>query len=98
MSWQKELDELARRAAFAEALGGEDKIRRQKDAGKLTIRERVLALADPGSFHEIGQIAGMARYDENGELVHLMPSNYVFGRATLDGRRVIIGGDDFTVR
>ncbi|MEM7404253.1 MAG: carboxyl transferase domain-containing protein [Pseudomonadota bacterium] len=98
MSWEPELEELRRREAFARELGGADKVKRQKDAGKMTVRERVEALADDGSFHEIGAIAGRADYDANGDLVHLTPSNYVFGRATLDGRRVVIGGDDFTVR
>ena len=98
MSWQPELDELRRREAFARELGGPDKVKRQKDAGKLTVRERVEALLDDGSFREIGAIAGMAEYDENNELKRLTPSNFVFGRGMLDGRRVVVGGDDFTVR
>ena len=98
MSWQHELDELRRREAFAHELGGPDKVQRQKEAGKLTVRERILALADTQSFHEIGAIAGAAQYDANNELEKLTPSNFVFGRARIDGRRVVIGGDDFTVR
>ena len=98
MSWEPELEELKRREAFARELGGADKIKRQKDAGKLTVRERVHALADDNTFHEIGAIAGRGEYDQDGNLKKLTPSNYVFGRALIDGRRVIIGGDDFTVR
>lgn len=98
MSWQAELDELARRKAFAERMGGADKVERQHEGGRLTVRERIERLADPGSFHEIGAIAGTAYYDENGELTELVPSNFVFGRASIGGRRVIIAGDDFTVR
>jgi acetyl-CoA carboxylase carboxyltransferase component len=37
-------------------------------------------------------------YDANNDLVKLTPSNFVFGRAEIDGRPVVIGGDDFTVR
>ncbi|MBV9828458.1 MAG: methylmalonyl-CoA carboxyltransferase, partial [Alphaproteobacteria bacterium] len=98
MVWQPELDELRAREAFAERLGGADKVKRQHDAGKLTVRERIAGLADRGSFHEIGKIAGRAEYDAEGRLVELTPSNNVFGRATIDGRPVIIAGDDFTVR
>ncbi|PPR19961.1 MAG: hypothetical protein CFH40_02142, partial [Alphaproteobacteria bacterium MarineAlpha10_Bin3] len=98
MSWQAELDELKRREAFAEELGGLARIQRQRDGGRYTIRERVAMLADDGSFHEIGKIAGMARYDGKNELETLTPSNFIFGRARIDGRPVVIGGDDFTVR
>jgi acetyl-CoA carboxylase carboxyltransferase component len=51
MDWQKEMDELRRREAFAEELGGAERVKRQHDGGRLTIRERVARLADAGSFH-----------------------------------------------
>src|SRR5258707_12171235 len=98
MDWQKELDELRRREELAEQLGGPERVKRQHDGGRLTILERVTKLADPGSFHEIGKIAGSARYDANNDLVAFTPSNFVFGRAEVDGRPVVIGGGDFTVR
>ena len=98
MTWDKEMDELRRREAFAEELGGPARVKRQHDGGRLTIRERVGKMADPGSFHEIGKIAGSAEYDKNNDLVKLTPSNFIFGRARVDGRPVVIGGDDFTVR
>jgi acetyl-CoA carboxylase carboxyltransferase component len=98
MDWQKELDELRRREELASQLGGPERVKRQHDGGRLTILERVAKLADPGSFHEIGKIAGSARYDGKNDLVAFTPSNFVFGRAEVDGRPVVIGGDDFTVR
>src|SRR3989449_9976105 len=98
MDWQKEMDELRRREQLAEELGGAERVKRQHDGGRLTIRERVARLVDPGSFHELGKIAGLARYDERNDLAAFTPSNFVFGRATVDGRPVVIGGDDFTVR
>ncbi len=98
MSWQAEIEELERRSALGQAMGGPEKIKRQHDAGKLTVRERIEALADPGSFYEIGALAGKAQYDEQGNLVGFTPANFVLGRAALDGRRVVIAGDDFTVR
>ena len=98
MSWEREMDELRRREAFAEELGGPERVKRQHDGGRLTIRERIGKLADPGTFHEIGKIAGSAHYDQSNDLVRLAPSNFVFGRCEIDGRPVVLGGDDFTVR
>ncbi len=98
MSWQKEVDEIRRRESLAREMGGEERVQRQHDNGRLTVRERIEALADPDSFHEIGALAGKAEYDADGELVEFVPSNFVLGTADLDGRRVVIGGDDFTVR
>ena len=58
MTWKPEADEIARRHRFAEALGGEEALRRQREGGKLTIRERIGLLADPGSFQEVGKLTG----------------------------------------
>ena len=98
MTWQPELDELRQREAHAKMLGGADKIARQHAGGRLTVRERIDGLADAGTFHEIGAIAGKAEYDAAGNLTNLTPSNCVMGRAQIDGRPVVLLGDDFTVR
>lgn len=98
MSWQPELDELRRREAMAAEGGGKDKAERQHAGGRLLVRERIDKLVDEGTFHEIGAIAGKAEYDADGNLVHLTPSNNVMGRAEIDGRKVVVVGDDFTVR
>ncbi|SMX57918.1 putative methylmalonyl-CoA decarboxylase alpha chain [Bradyrhizobium sp. ORS 285] len=79
-------------------MGGPDKVKRQHDQGRLTVRERIDGVVDPGSFHEIGAVAGLGEYDEQGELTHVTPANCVFGRARVDGRTVVVVGDDFTVR
>lgn len=79
-------------------MGGPEKIRRQREAGRLAVRERIAALLDEGSFHEVGALAGTARYDESGELASFVPANFVTGTGRLDGRKVVVGGDDFTVR
>ncbi len=97
-SWEPELKELRRREALAEKMGGEEKVERQHFFGKLTVRERIDLMADPESFHELGKAAGVATYDENGVLIDLVPSNFVFGTARVGGRPVILSGDDFTVR
>ncbi|MFN4165739.1 MAG: acyl-CoA carboxylase subunit beta [Ferrovibrio sp.] len=98
MSWEAEIAELRRREDLARRMGGPDKIKRQHDGGKLTVRERIERLLDPGSFHEIGAIAGRAVYDAQGQLQDFSPTNFVFGRGKVDARPVVVGGDDFTVR
>ncbi|MET4205970.1 carboxyl transferase domain-containing protein [Bradyrhizobium sp. LA2.1] len=98
MNWKPELDELARREAFAREMGGVDKVKRQHDQGRLTVRERIDRLIDSGSFHEIGAVSGIGEYDSGGELQKLTPANCVFGRARVEGRTVVVVGDDFTVR
>jgi acetyl-CoA carboxylase carboxyltransferase component len=98
MNWQQELDELRARERMAREMGGPDKVRRQHEGGRLTVRERIEALIDAGSFHEIGAIAGKAEYNAAGDLLRLTPSNCVMGRARVDGRPVVVVGDDFTVR
>jgi acetyl-CoA carboxylase carboxyltransferase component len=98
MSWQKEVEELRRREELAKKMGGPEKVERHHNQGKLTVRERIERLVDPGSFHEIGTATGVADYDENGELRDFSPANFLLGRADIDGRRVVIAGDDFTVR
>ncbi|MDP9102748.1 MAG: methylmalonyl-CoA carboxyltransferase, partial [Pseudomonadota bacterium] len=60
MSWEAEIEELRRREALAEGMGGEERVARQHSFGKLTVRERIDALIDPGSLHETGKIAGRA--------------------------------------
>jgi len=79
-------------------MGGVEKVKRQRDQGRLTVRERIEKLVDAESFHEIGAISGIGEYDDKGELKHLTPANCVFGRGTIDGRTVVVVGDDFTVR
>ncbi len=98
MSWQPELDELHEREALARRMGGEDKVKRQHDGGRLTVRERIDGVLDPGSFHEIGALAGKASYDSNSRLTDLQAANCVIGRGKVDGRPVVVCGDDFTVR
>ena len=95
--WSDEVAELRRREALARAMGGPDKVERQHAAGKLTVRERIDALLDPGTFHEVGALAGRATYD-GAALVDFSPTNFVMGRGRIDGRPVVVGGDDFTVR
>tara|TARA_B100000427_G_scaffold65526_1_gene52016 strand:- start:5019 stop:6566 length:1548 start_codon:yes stop_codon:yes gene_type:complete len=98
MNWKNELEELKKREKLAEEMGGPEKIQRQKDNNRLNVRERIQILLDKDSFHEIGKIAGKSEYDEKGELKNFTPSNFIMGRGKINGKKVIVGGDDFTVR
>ncbi|HYS32980.1 MAG TPA: carboxyl transferase domain-containing protein [Streptosporangiaceae bacterium] len=96
--WRPEVEEIRRRRELALAMGGPDKVRRQATSGRLTVRERIGRLADPGSFAEIGALTGFGDYDADGRLVSVLPANFVAGTARIGGRPVMIGADDFTVR
>ena len=98
MTWEKELNELKARSLLAEKMGGAKKVARQHEFNKLTIRERIEKITDKESFHEIGKLAGVAKYDEEGNLTEFTPSNFLFGTAEFAGRPLIVSGDDFTVR
>ena len=81
------LDELGRRRALAARMGGEEAVARHLGRGKLTVRDRIDQLCDPGSFREIGSVAGKAEYDDAGRLTGFSPSNFLFGRGRIDGSR-----------
>lgn len=98
MSWEKEVAEIEERRQRAKAHGGAEAVARQHEKGRLTIRERIAALADPDSFEEIGEGTGEPDYDAEGRLVGFTPANYVLGFLKLAGRRVVVGGEDFTIR
>src|SRR5680860_58606 len=98
VTWEPELEELARRTELAHRMGGEEKVSRHRDRGKLTVRERIDGVLDPDSFHEIGGLTGRATTGEDGEMSAFTPTNFVMGRGRIEGRPVVVGGDDFTVR
>ena len=98
MSWQPEVEEIRRREEMARVMGGPENVARQHKANRLTVRERIDRLLDAESFHEIGALAGKATYNDAGDLTSFVPSNFVLGTGRIDTRRVVVGGDDFTVR
>lgn len=98
MSWEPELEELRRRRELAARMGGPERVARQHDSGRLTVRERVDRLLDAGSFRETGGIAGRAVYRGDGPIGSFTPANTIVGRGRVDGRRVVVQADDFTVR
>jgi len=96
--WADALEEMERRRGFAEAMGGVDKVERQHVAGRLTARERIGVLVDPGSFVEIGMFTGKGTYDERGALVSVVPANVIIGTGRVEGREIVVVAEDFTVR
>ena len=96
--WRNGIEELRRRQAMAERMGGKTKVARQHGRGKLDARQRLDQLLDPGSFREIGKLAGSGSYSAQGELQNVCPSNFIFGDGLIDGRPVVATADDFTVR
>src|SRR4030043_2485218 len=97
MDWKPEIDELNYRKELASRIGGREGIERQRKRGKLTVRERIAKLADPGSFMEIGGLTGTGVY-EGDKLVDFTPANMVIGTCAVNGRKVVVSGGDFTVR
>jgi len=98
MVWHPEVDEIKYRHQLAERGGEPERVARQHERGKLTVRERIALLADPGSFEERFKLAGSATYDENGKLTEFMPKGVVMGICRIEGRKVVITGQDITAR
>jgi acetyl/propionyl-CoA carboxylase alpha subunit/acetyl-CoA carboxylase carboxyltransferase component len=101
-SWAPMLDEVKALQDIAHARFAPDSndpgVVRQRSRGKLTCRERIDLLLDPGSFHEIGSIAGFASYDDMGAIADFTPSNHVGGWGKIEGRTAVVCADDFTSR
>ena len=96
--WTDEIAEIRRRQALAAEMGGAERVARQKSRGKLTVRERLDALLDPGTFREWGSLAGEGRYDAEGQLTGFRASSCLVGRGAIEGRTVVVSADDFTIR
>jgi acetyl-CoA carboxylase carboxyltransferase component len=84
--WDERLDDLAARKRAALAMGGPEKIAKQHGRGNLTVRERLEHLLDRDSFREMGPLVGAVPADA-----------LVTGWGRIDGRRVLVGAEDFTV-
>jgi acetyl-CoA carboxylase carboxyltransferase component len=95
--WAPEIEELKQRKALTSRMGGKERIERQHAAGRMTVRERIDKLFDENTFHETGAIVGAPTYEGN-RLVDLLSSNFIIGTGRINNRRVVVGGDDFTIR
>ena len=97
MSWKDDVDELNRQVEMAGKMGGDDSVAFHHGRGKLTVRERIALLEDPGTFQEIGAIAGTATWDGQ-QVTGLKPSNTIIGTCLINGRKIAFSGGDFTIR
>ncbi|MBK6517783.1 MAG: acyl-CoA carboxylase subunit beta [Polyangiaceae bacterium] len=89
-----ELDDLNRRAL---AGGGQARVDKQHEAGKLTARERVELLCDPGSFVEIDRLVQHRCTDFDMDKQKVPGDGVVTGWGTVNGRKVAVFAQDFTV-
>ncbi|MEC7735220.1 MAG: carboxyl transferase domain-containing protein [Pseudomonadota bacterium] len=98
MSWEKDIKEIKKREKLALNQGGEDSIKIQHSKGRKTLRERLDYILDNDSFDEIGKISGSSTYNDDGELENFTPANFLLGFGRINNRKVIIGGEDFTLK
>src|SRR5687768_10688265 len=97
MSIQERLEDLRRRKEQAAQGGGQRRIQAQHDKGKLTARERVNLLADPGSFEEFDSLVLHRATDFGIDQQRYPGDSVVTGFARIEGRPVAIFAQDFTV-
>lgn len=95
-SWHEVGREIDLRRTLAPGQGGDAAVEKQRGKGRLTIRERIDRLLDPGSMREVGPIAGSSEQDETGGLA-FTPANFVLGVGRIAGRHCVVGGEDFTI-
>ena len=88
--------DLERRQDEARNAGSERSVQRQHDKGKLLARERIDYLLDPGSFHELDMLARHRALDSGIE-ERPYTDGVVTGWGTIDGRKVFLFSQDFTV-
>jgi len=96
--WAAELAELQARRDSALAMGGPEALAKFRATGRLPARERIAALADAGTFRELGTLAGKGHYHADGRYHRTDPTNAIVGTARIAGRKVALHVDDFTIK
>ena len=97
MPYQEKLKNLAEKERLAEAGGGADRVAKQHATGKLTARERIDALVDPGSFVELDKFVTHRCADFEMQNQKFLGDGVVTGYGTVGGRTIYIFSQDFTV-
>jgi len=90
MGIKENLEELERRTRDALLGGGEERLRRQHEEGKLSARERVEQLLDPGSFVELDRFKTHRCSDFGMTERRILGDGVVTGHGTIDGRRMFV--------
>jgi propionyl-CoA carboxylase beta chain len=97
MGLRENLERIQVLSNQAELGGGEERLKRQREGGRLTARERIDFLLDPGSFVELDKFK-THRCDDFGMASRKIPGDgVVTGYGTIDGRQVCVFSQDFTV-
>src|SRR4051794_17811466 len=96
LSYDDKLNQLAEREQKAEAGGGADRVAKQHAAGKLTARERMGLLLDPGSFIELDKFVVHRCVDFDMPNQKFLGDGVVTGYGTIGGRTVYVFSQDFT--
>ena len=91
------IDDLRQRKERIAGMGGPERVGRQHDAGKLTARERLERLLDPGSFSELDMFVAHQAREFGMDKVDAPADGVVTGYGTIDGRPVCTFSQDFTV-
>jgi acetyl-CoA/propionyl-CoA carboxylase carboxyl transferase subunit len=91
------IEELRKRRRAAATPGGRDAAKKQHDKGKLTARERLDVLMDKGSFVETDPFAVHRSHDFGMERKRPPGDGIITGYGTVDGRKVFVASQDFTV-
>ena len=91
------IDDLRKRKERIAGMGGPERVGRQHDAGKLTARERLERLLDPGSFSELDMFVAHQAREFGMDKVDAPADGVVTGYGTIDGRPVCTFSQDFTV-
>ena len=90
----KRLEDMERAALVG---GGPERVERQHAAGKLTARERIEVLLDPGSFTELDKFVTHRCADFGMQEKKIPGDGVVTGYGTIDGRQTFVFAQDFTV-
>src|ERR1700704_5454210 len=91
------LEQLAKLKEEARTPGNEASVRRQQERGKLTVRERLELLCDPDSFVELDMLARHRAHGFGIENSRPLTDGVVTGWGTVDGRKVFVFSQDFTI-
>ena len=97
MSTQAKIEKMLKKSEVILAAGGEKRVAKQHEAGKMTARERIAALLDEGSFVELDRFVKHRCTNFGQEKKELPGEGVTTGYGTIDGRLVYVFAQDFTV-
>ncbi|OPY89701.1 MAG: Methylmalonyl-CoA carboxyltransferase 12S subunit [Syntrophaceae bacterium PtaU1.Bin231] len=96
-SWESLLQELDAMEEKARVGGGLEKQEKERQKGKMTARERIFSLVDPGTFVEINMLAETQTFDFDMQRKKIVGDGVITGYGRMDGRRIFVFSQDATV-